>query len=159
MTDSTALHETFTLTRTLAAPVPAVYRAWADPKARAVWNAPVPGVEIAYDADDFRVCGVDRVRYIEPDGAVFNAHLTYHDIVTDQRILYSETLSCEGEPLSAALVTAQFFDDTAGCKLVVTVQMVALNGSGMEVGYHEGWNAVLDCLPLWLARESAGGVA
>ncbi|WP_417493659.1 SRPBCC family protein [Maricaulis sp.] len=159
MNDSTALHETFTLTRTLAAPVAAVYRAWADPKARAAWNAPVPGVEVAYDADDFRVCGVDQVRYIEPDGAVFSAHLTYHDIVADQRILYSETLSCEGEPVSAALVTAEFLGDGAGCKLVVTVQMAALNGSGMETGYREGWNAVLDNLPLWLAQESVGGLA
>tara|TARA_R110000868_G_scaffold4567_1_gene28621 strand:+ start:5868 stop:6347 length:480 start_codon:yes stop_codon:yes gene_type:complete len=159
MTDSAALHETFTLTRSLAAPVATVYRAWADPKARAVWNAPVPGVEIAYDADDFRPGGVDRVRYIEPDGPVFSAHLTYHDIVDTRRILYSETLSCEGEPVSAALVTAEFSGDKTGCQLVVTVQMAALNGSGMEVGYLEGWTAVLDNLPLWLAKESVGGQA
>jgi len=159
MNDNSALHETFTLTRTLAAPVSAVYRAWADPKARAVWCAPEPGVEVAYDAADFRTAGVDRVRYIEPGGAVFNAHVTYHDIVDARRILYSETLSCEGEPVSAALVTAEFLSDKAGCQLVVTVQMAALNGAGMEVGYREGWTAVLDSLPLWLAKESAGGLA
>ncbi|WP_339748302.1 SRPBCC domain-containing protein [uncultured Maricaulis sp.] len=159
MSAAPASHESFTLTRQMAAPPAVVFRAWADPAARTVWSAPSAAVEIVYDAADFRLGGCDVVRCVEPDMPVFAAEVCYHDIVEDRRIIFAESVSRGDERMAAALISVEIVAEGEGSTLTVTLQLVSLDIEGMGSNYRLGWTAALDNLQIWVNEAGAGGRA
>ena len=143
MSGATMMHKTTTLEKQIAAPRAKVFAAWADTNQRAKWNSPSADIEIKMDAADFSEGGRDVSLCIAEGDVVARVIADYHDIVPDQRIIFTETINSPDSREGASLVSVNFEDADGGTKLTVTLQAVALDGSALleEVVY--GWEAAL----------------
>lgn len=146
------VHETLVLQRTYAATPARVFQAWADPAARLRWGPPSEGVAMVYDATDFRVGGRDASRCGTPGVLEYHVEVRYLDIVPEQRIVMAETVTQDGQVLSAALLTVELAAQGAATRLAFTDQIAAIGGPEMVAGSRAGWSAALDNL----AREIVG---
>ncbi|MDH7788514.1 uncharacterized protein YndB with AHSA1/START domain [Ochrobactrum sp. 19YEA23] len=142
---------TLTFERNVAAPVSALWQAWAAPAARAVWAAPNSAVEVEFLEADTRIGGREvslcKVKG-QPD---IRCECDWLELQPALRSVNYEVISCEGVKQSAALVTAAFSDLGERSKLIVTVQLSSLAGD-MEAGYRAGFGAGLDNLALAAER-------
>ncbi len=142
MTDRFA---TLNFERQVSAPVSTLWQAWTAPAARAVWASPAPEVTVEFIEADTRIGGreisICRVAG-QPDIQVDGGWLVLQDAV---RSVGHEMISCEGDPLSAALVTADFTTEGTGSRVAVTVQISSLS-EDMVPGYQQGFGAGMDNL-------------
>ncbi|MBB3662683.1 uncharacterized protein YndB with AHSA1/START domain [Prauserella sediminis] len=100
-------HATFTMERTYAAPVSAVFSAWARPEARRRWFA-----QGAEHEQHFAVGGTECVRGSAENGEELAFEARYHDIVQNERIIYTSTLTA-GDALSTVSATTVEFRSAA----------------------------------------------
>ncbi len=112
MTDRCVIHSTFSLERAYDTPVGRVFAAWADPAAKARWFSPSGPHEL-----DFRVGGREVNRGRNPDGQVLTFESHYHDIVADQRIAYTSTLSVGENVVTVSLTTVELTPDGDSTRL------------------------------------------
>ena len=127
--DRFVTHATFTLERVYPVPAARVFAAWADPAAKARWFAggPAAGHQL-----DFQIGGRE-VNYGGPDGGpVMTFESFYRDIVPDQRIVYSSTLSAGDDVVTVSLTTVELtpgeLSPGGGTRLVLTEQGTFLDG-------------------------------
>jgi uncharacterized protein YndB with AHSA1/START domain len=133
---------TLTFDRQVAAPVATLWQAWTTPAARAVWASPAPGVTVEFLESDPRVGGreVSLCKVAgQPDIRVDGGWL---DLQPGLCSVNYEVVSSGGENHSAALITAEFTDDAATSRMMVTVQLASL-AEDMEAGYRQGFDAGL----------------
>jgi uncharacterized protein YndB with AHSA1/START domain len=136
---------TLSFSREVAAPVATLWQAWISPAARAVWSAPAPGVTVEYSEADARVGGIERsICRVDgyPDVHVEGRWL---ELLPGRISVNSEVVASEGATESAALVTAEFLETSAGSRIAVTVQLTSLS-QDMVGGYQHGFNGGLDNL-------------
>ncbi|MDR0359334.1 MAG: SRPBCC domain-containing protein, partial [bacterium] len=118
-------HATFSLERRYDAPPSRVFAAWADPAAKARWFA---GPEAAHSME-FRVGGRERVMRPGGDGRPELAfESVYQEIVEEERIVYSATLSSGGTLATVSLTTVEIAPLGAGTQLRLTEQGAFLDG-------------------------------
>lgn len=99
----TAENGTFTIARTLAAPIERVWQAFADKQAKQAWFAGPPGwTRYAHDFD-FRVGGEEFSSVGEEGGPrhIFRAH--FYDIVDTERIVYAYEMYRDDVRMSVSL--------------------------------------------------------
>jgi uncharacterized protein YndB with AHSA1/START domain len=137
----TVTHSTFTLERTYAVPPARVYAAWADPAAKARWYVPVGTHEL-----DFRVGGRETVGATSPAGTALAVVSTYHDIVPDQRIVYSTTLTGDKTLATVSVTTVELIGEGDGTRLVLTEQDTFLDGAEEPAWREQGTGDWLDRL-------------
>ncbi|MFF9512491.1 SRPBCC family protein [Streptomyces sp. NPDC014724] len=149
MTDRAVTHATFTLERRYAASPATVFAAWADPEAKARWFA-------GPDADhelDFRVGGREINRGRSDGGVVLTFESWYRDIVPDERIVYTSTLS-EGQDLATvSLTTVELHPEGEGTRLLLTEQGTFLDGREEPSWREQGTGTWLDALAAELLRS------
>ena len=150
-TQTKMVHDTIVLERTYNASPARVFAAWESVEARLRWSIPNPDTAAAYDQAEFRVGGLDIMRCGPKDDMRFLACVRYLEILPDARIVMAETAAEDGTIRAASLVTVEFepVDPKSAAKATkqtVTMQVSALDGSGMIEGYLTGWTAVLDNL-------------
>jgi uncharacterized protein YndB with AHSA1/START domain len=80
--------------------------------ARGHWSAPSED-DLIYDEADFRVGGKDVFRCGPKGDLKFRGETRYILIVPDARVVSSETLEMDSEPLAVSLTTLDF-DSTEG---------------------------------------------
>ena len=97
-------HGVFSIERAYDAPIERVWRALSDREAKAKWFGGTVGEWSEIErAMDFRVGGAERLEGRWANGVVSAFDAVYHDIVPDQRIVYSYTMHLErGEDLRLA---------------------------------------------------------
>jgi uncharacterized protein YndB with AHSA1/START domain len=137
-------HATLVMERTYNASPARVFRAWEDKEARERWQAPDDTIRIKYEESNFRQGGRDVARCIEQDGVEFLATVHYLDIRRDERIAFTEAVAQGNANVSAALICVEFYPVSGGTRQLVTMQIAAFDGSGMEKGYEHGWGLALD---------------
>tara|TARA_X000000950_G_scaffold215007_1_gene258739 strand:+ start:1473 stop:1931 length:459 start_codon:yes stop_codon:yes gene_type:complete len=137
-------HRTTTLEREFDAPPEAVFAAWADPAKRAIWNSPSDDMTIRYTEDDFSVGGKDTALCLAGDHILAEVTGVYHDIVADQRIVYTEVISAEGMRLGTSLVSVSFEASGAGTSMVLTLQTCALAGAEVLDEVAAGWTYAME---------------
>jgi uncharacterized protein YndB with AHSA1/START domain len=155
MTERSAVHSTFTIERTYDRPPAQVFAAWADPEIKSRWfgggedGAPAP-IEM-----DFRVGGRESNRS-EP-GADFQFAFDglYHDIVPDERIVFSYDLSLGGSLVSVSLATVELRATGSGTQLTYTEHGAFLDGLDDPALREQGTIGLLDELGRWLERQAA----
>jgi uncharacterized protein YndB with AHSA1/START domain len=155
MTERSAVHSTFTIERTYGRPPARVFAAWADPEIKSRWfgggedGAPAP-IEM-----DFRVGGRESNRS-EP-GADFQFAFDglYHDIVPDERIVFSYDLSLGGSLVSVSLATVELRATGSGTQLTYTEHGAFLDGLDDPALREQGTIGLLDELGRWLERQAA----
>ncbi|HEY2471034.1 MAG TPA: SRPBCC family protein [Terracidiphilus sp.] len=149
-------HATITLQQSYSASVQRVFAEFADPVARARWSAPSNDV-LLYDEADFRVGGTDVFRCGPKADPRFRGETRYLDIVSNARVVSSETLEQEGQRLAVALTTLDFEPTEGGTNLTVTIQMVSFVGPDLIPAYDSGNKAALRNLSTHLGDIAPGG--
>src|ERR1700730_2921179 len=96
------LHATLIFERIIAAPIEKVFAAIADPVVRTKWGAPSDTAVVIYDEADFREGGLDRFRCGSKANPNIHGETRYLDIVDNQRIVSSETVTVGGNRLCAS---------------------------------------------------------
>jgi uncharacterized protein YndB with AHSA1/START domain len=136
MSQRSTQHATFVIDRVYAAPPARVFAAWATPEAKARWYFCNPDwVQGAHELD-FRVGGRERLVSGPAGGTkhIFAAY--YHDIVPDERIVYSYDMHLDDTRISVSLATIELRPAPKGTRLVFTEQLLILDGHG-DVGERE----------------------
>lgn len=147
MTDHSVKHSTFTLERTYAASPATVFAAWSDRDAKAKWFAAEDG---RYSLD-FRVGGTEAVHGADGTGLV--AKSEYHDIVADERIVYTTALFTDGVLSTVSLTTVRFARDGDGTRLVLTEQGTFLDDREQPEWREQGTGDWLDALARQVAQR------
>jgi uncharacterized protein YndB with AHSA1/START domain len=129
-----------------------VFAAWADPSLKSRWfgggtdDAPI-GLDM-----EFRVGGLETDRS-EP--GAYQAR--YHDIVPNERIVFTYDLSLGGSLVSVSLATVEFHpaDGGTGTQLTYTEHGAFLDGLDDPELRKNGTGGMLDELGHWLERQAA----
>jgi uncharacterized protein YndB with AHSA1/START domain len=155
-------HETFTLTRDLAARPAQVLACWADAETKRAWfvDSDGPGWETQVHALDFRVGGSETGRFelkTGPGAGVHENATTFLAIVPDRRIDFAYTMAMNGRVHSASLATVTFEATGGGTRLTYTETLAEIGESDGVTGRSAGWEGLLGHLETCLTRESADG--
>jgi uncharacterized protein YndB with AHSA1/START domain len=143
MSDRSVTHATFVIERTYPVDRSRVFKAWADPRAKALWFG---GPEGAGDFElDFRVGGRETNRGTV-GGSVFLYDATYHDIVEDERIVYAYDMYMDDARISVSLGTIELSPDGDGTRLVYTEKGAYLDGHDTPDQRQEGTEQLFDAL-------------
>jgi len=143
MTARSAQHGTIRLERTFKARPARVFAAWAEPKARAKWDVPGRWV-IAEQTFDFREGGRELKRFGPKDDPRFVADTLYIDVVPQRRIVFSYSMTSRGTPISVSLTTIELSPDGGDTHLLLTEQIVFLDGNDNAANREEGLASMLD---------------
>jgi uncharacterized protein YndB with AHSA1/START domain len=146
MTRRSVRHATFTIERTYAASRERVFRAFADPAAKAKWFVGPDDWEKSNHTLDFRIGGKETVSGGPPDGPVHYYNCTYQDIVPNERIITTYEMHLDKTRISVSLATVEFRAADAGTTLILTEQGVFLDGFDRPELREEGTRGLLDQL-------------
>ena len=155
MTLTTVSHDAFVIERSYNAPVAQVFKAWADPTLKAHWFAgSVDALGAGYELD-FRVGGRELNRGGPPGGPLYTYESRFHDIVAEQRIVYTYEMYADEDRISVSVATIEFFSQGASTRLVLTEQGVFLDGHDTATQREEGTRSVLDSLATSLSGDAS----
>ncbi len=154
MTERSTTHATFVIERSLDFTPKFVFRAWADPKAKARWfKGPEEWGQEKYGLD-FRVGGHEYESGGPVDGPTHHYSATYYDIVPDERIIYAFDMHLGDKRITVSLATVEFKPAGAGTRMIFSEQIVFLDGIDHLPERKEGTEAMLDNLEAELRRSS-----
>jgi uncharacterized protein YndB with AHSA1/START domain len=149
---SPTLHATLIFEREIAVPQDAVFAAFADPAARALWGVPSDTAVVIYDEADFRTGGQDRFRCGSRANPNIHGVTRYLEIALNRRVVSSETIAVDGKCLCVSLTTLELIPDGNGTRLKNTTQLASFIGQDMVEGHTSGTNASLDRLVQYLEK-------
>ena len=154
MPERSVTHATFVIERTYDASPARVFAAWSQPAAKARWFGAGEEGAGAYELD-FRVGGREISRGTAPDGNAYSYEAHYHDIVPDERIVYTYDMNLGDTRISVSLATVEFKPAGKGTRLIFTEQGAFLDGHDIPAQREQGTGALLDALGAELRREGA----
>ena len=144
-------HATFSLERSYPVPPARVFAAWADPATKARWFTPSPdsGHQL-----DFRVGGREVATGGPEGGPLMTFETLYRDIVPEQRIVYTSTLSAGADLMTVSLTTVEFTPgEGGGTRLVLTEQGAFLDGQEQPAWREQGTADQLEALAAELKAD------
>jgi uncharacterized protein YndB with AHSA1/START domain len=141
------VHATFHLERTYDAPVARVWKALTDEQAKQKWFGSAPGeLELIERHMDVRVGGSERLKGRWKGGLVSTFDATYHDIVPNERLVYSYVMHLDSKKISVSLATLQLTDEGGKTTLKVSEQGAFLDGYDDAGSREHGTGHLLDAL-------------
>ena len=154
MSDRRTSHHTVVVRRRYDAPVARVFRAWTDSAALAAWYMPGDDTWTAEMLEhDVRVGGVKRLRF-GPPGEVYFEDCRYEDIVPEARLCYVMTIARGDVRITTSMVTVELVPHGDRTDVVVTDQLVVLDGGDTAADRERGWGETLDKLTPFLRARS-----
>jgi uncharacterized protein YndB with AHSA1/START domain len=155
MKDRSVNHTTFAIERSYAAPPQRVFAAFADPKKKRRWFAEGEESKVEAFEMDFRVGGIETVRFRSADGKmVFTNDTVYRDIVPDRRIVIAYNMSVGDQRISCSLATTEFVASGQGTNLIFTEQGAFFEGADGPQMREAGWRELFARLEGELARSA-----
>ncbi|HXS75272.1 MAG TPA: SRPBCC family protein [Terracidiphilus sp.] len=150
MPEPAVTHSTFVVERTYPQSPDRVFASFAHPARKRRWYAEGDHEIQEYDLD-FRVGGNERFRYRFKEGhpiagSEINNESTYHDIVPQHRIVFTQKMALNGKPVSIAVITLEFLVSSNGTDLILTNQGTFLDWPDGAKMVEHGWNSLLDRL-------------
>jgi uncharacterized protein YndB with AHSA1/START domain len=151
----TIVHETITLERHYDATPERVFRAFADPEAKAMWFPSAPAHWIAHSEStfEFREGGLEASATGPAGGEPYHYTARYHDIVPDQRIIFSYEMTYAGQRISVSIQSIDLYPEDSGTRLVLTDQGAYLDGRDTAQQRRGGIEPQLDQLAKALAGD------
>lgn len=147
-----AAHATFHLSRTYDSPVARVWKALTDPVAKAKWFSGAAGEwELLEREMDVRVGGRERLKGRWSGGVVSDFQATYHDVLPNERLIYSYAMFLNDKKISVSLATMELKAEGTKTRLLVTEQGAFLDGYDDLGSREHGTGALLDALGASLA--------
>ena len=143
-------HASFTLERKLSVPPSRVFQAFSDYESKRKWFGGPPEWTQGESSLDFRVGGRETDVGGPEGGFVSTMHAIYHDIVQDQRIVYTYEMLLNGERSSVSLSTVELEADGEGTLLTLTEQGAYFTEEDQVDGRKEGTEGLLDALQAYL---------
>ena len=153
MSRRSTLHDSFTIERHYAASPARVFAAFADQSIKATWFGCVEGWEVAEHTIDFRVGGRELWRGGPVGGMEHRNDTVYHDIVPNERIVWSYSMQLGEKRISVSLTTVELRQDGTGTRLIFTEQGVFLDGYDGAAEREHGTRELLDSLERALQRK------
>lgn len=145
-------HGSFNLERTYEAPVARVWQALTDPTAKAKWFAGTPGKwELLERQIDVRAGGRERLKGRWESGLVSTFDAIYHDVIPNERLIYSYEMHLDDKKISVSLATIQLTGASGKTTLKVTEQGAFLDGYDDAGSRERGTSHLLDALGASLA--------
>jgi uncharacterized protein YndB with AHSA1/START domain len=147
------VHSTFAIERSYPTPPERVFAAFTDVALKRRWYAEGEQHDIEAFEMDFRVGGIERLRYrFKPGTPLAGVTLTnetrHLDIVPNQRVVTASAMTLGDTRISASLVTFELLPTATGTDLICVHQ--GADGPEMREG---GWRSLLARLAEELARE------
>ncbi|MFH5880091.1 SRPBCC family protein [Arthrobacter sp. NA-172] len=139
-------HASFTLERKLDAPVSRVWSAFSDYGNKKKWFVGPEEWTQGESSLDFREGGSETDTGGPEGGFVSSMKSVYHDIVENQRIVYSYEMYLNGERMSVSLSTIEMESDGDGTRLTLTEQGAYFTSEDHVEGRKEGAEGLLDAL-------------
>ena len=144
MTERSVTHSTFTIERDYAAPPAKVFAGFADKEQKSKWFGD-PAVPSEIWDFDFREGG----REFESGqfhGELSSFDAVYHDIVANERIVFSYTMHFGGAKLSTSLQSLEFVPTATGTHLMLVEHGAYFDGHDNPAGREEGTRGLLEQL-------------
>ena len=124
-----------------------VWRALTDETAKAKWFSGTPGRwDLLERHMDVRVGGTERVTGRWEAGVVSTFDATYHDVIVNERLVYSYVMHLDDKKISVSLATMQMKADSGKTTLTVTEQGAFLDGYDDAGSREHGTGFLLDAL-------------
>ena len=140
-------HAIFHLARTYEAPVARVWKALTDETAKQKWFAGAPGRwELIERHMDVRVGGRERLKGRWEGGMVTTFDAIYHDVIPNERLVYSYEMHLDDKKISVSLATMQLESEGGKTTLKVTEQGAFLDGYDDAGSREHGTGILLDAL-------------
>ncbi len=157
MKPRTAVHASFTITRTWKAAPMRVFQAFADEQAKAKWFAGPGNWEMYKRIFDFREGGREYLSGRHEGGTVHAFDCFYHDIVPpadsgEGRIIYSYVMHLDGRKISVSQACIELKPEGSGTKFVLTEYGDYLDGYDDAGSREHGTNLLIDALGKSLER-------
>jgi uncharacterized protein YndB with AHSA1/START domain len=146
------VHAVFHLERTYDAPVARVWKALTDEKAKAKWFAASDRLQLLERHMDVRVGGTERAKGRWEGGMVSTFDAIYHDVVPNERLVYSYVMHLDDRKISVSLATMQLTADGGKTTLKVSEQGAFLDGYDDSGSREHGTGFLLDALGASLAE-------
>ncbi len=141
------VHASFQLERTYDAPVARVWAALTDEAAKAKWFGGSPGQwELLERQMDVRVGGREHVTGRWQGGVVSAFDAVYHDVVPNERLVYTYEMHLNEKKISVSLATMQLKGEDGKTTLTVTEQGAFLDGYDDAGSREQGTNYLLDAI-------------
>jgi uncharacterized protein YndB with AHSA1/START domain len=140
-------HAIFELKRAYDAPVARVWKALTDEAAKQKWFGGSPGRwDMLERSMDVRPGGRERLKGRWEGGTVSTFDAVYHDVVENERLVYSYEMHLDEKKISVSLATMQLKADGATTTLTVTEQGAFLDGYDDAGSREHGTGQLLDAL-------------
>ena len=147
------VHASFHLERRYAAPVARVWRALTDTDAKAKWfTGPSDRWELIERHMDVRVGGTERLKGRWEGGVVSTFDAVYHDVMPNERLIYSYRMHLGDRKISVSLATIELRVGDGDTTLSVTEQGAFLDGYDDAGSREQGTAHLLDALGASLAE-------
>jgi uncharacterized protein YndB with AHSA1/START domain len=141
------VHAVFHLERTYEAPVARVWKALTDEKAKQKWFGGTPRRwELLERHMDVRVGGTERLKGRWEGGMVSTFDAVYHDVIPNERLVYSYIMHLNDRKISVSLATLQLQADGGKTTLKVSEQGAFLDGYDDAGAREHGTGLLLDAL-------------
>lgn len=150
------VHATFTIDRVFDAKPARVFAAFADPALKDLWFFGPPQWGPPERTSDFRIGGIETSRTGPKDGPAHVFRATYHDIVPDQRIVYSYDMHLGDRRISVSLATIEFLAEGRSTRMKLTEQGAFLDGYDDVASREHGTRALIGQLEASLAQREPG---
>lgn len=140
-------HATFHLERSYHAPVARVWKALTDEAAKEKWFGGTPGSwELLERHMDVRVGGREWLKGRWEGGMVSTFEAIYHDVIPNERLVYSYEMHLDDKKISVSLATLQLKAAGGKTTLMVTEQGAFLDGYDDAGSREHGTGHLLDAL-------------
>ena len=141
------VHATFHLRRSYDAPVARVWKALTDEAAKQKWFGGTPGRwKLLERQMDVRVGGRERLKGQWEGGVVSTFDAVYHDVIPNERLVYSYQLHLDDKKISVSLATVQLKPEDGKTTLMLTEQGAFLDGYDDAGSRERGTAHLLDAL-------------
>lgn len=140
------VHGSFRIERRYGASRSQVFKALTDPEAKAKWFAGGAGYTLLAREMDASPGGRELLRGRWGNGTVSTFDAVYHDVVPDERVVYSYDMYLDERKISVSLTTFELKPDGDGTRLVMNEQGAFLDGYDDAGSREHGSNLLLDAL-------------
>jgi uncharacterized protein YndB with AHSA1/START domain len=145
--ERSVVHAMFHLERTYDAPVARVWKALTDQAAKSKWfGGPPERWELLERHMDVRVGGTERAKGRWEGGVVSTFDALYHDVIPNERLVYSYVMHLDEKKISVSLATMELKAAGAKTTLKVTEQGAFLDGYDDAGSREHGTDFLLDAL-------------